>query len=136
MVSLSVFSLEIIGNLKKKCAQCFSNFLIKIKTIFLNLAFGFTFIQCLRTVRLYLSLSGPAQPPPSPTPSPALLPELRIKPREKRRTYGKVLPGASSPLYLHSRKHLLLHHALPHIYHLRLRLCKKEGWKTKKRVLL
>ena len=136
MVSLSVFSLEIIGDLKK-CVQYFSNFLIKIKTIFLNLAIAFTSIQCLRNVRSNLSLSGPAQTPPlSPTPSPALLPELRIKPWEKRRTYGKVVPGASSPLYLQSRKHLLLHHALPHIYHLRLRLCNKEGWKTKKRVLL
>ena len=42
--------------------------LIKIKTIFLNLAIAFTFIQCLRTVRLYLSLSGPTQTPPLPGP--------------------------------------------------------------------
>ena len=67
MASLSVFSLEIIGNLKMRAIFFFFLF-IKIKTIFLNLAIAFTFIQCLRTVRLYLSLSGPTQTPPLPGP--------------------------------------------------------------------
>ena len=61
-----------------------------------------------------LSLPGPAHPP-SPSPSPALLHQLRIKPREKRGTNGKVLPGVSSPPDLHTRLHFLRQHVLLNI---------------------
>ena len=92
--------LEIIGNFTILCKAFFS-----IKPFFLNFVIAFALIQCLRNLRSNLTISGPVHiPPPSPTPSPALFPELRIKPRGKRRTYGKVFPGASSPLHLYDRK--------------------------------
>ena len=59
----SPFSLGNYWRLKK----CAHYFFLKIK-LFSKPRFRVYFIQCLRTVRLYLSLPGPAQPPPPPRP--------------------------------------------------------------------